>query len=85
MDNLVYLLSFNRCGIQHVGETWRDLRVCMQEHIHAKRPDLALPTTKGRQPSNVAKHFSRNQHTAEDVYMYIQILELIPNQGVQDQ
>ena len=58
MDNLVYLLSCNRCGKQYVGETCRTLRVRMQEHLrdikYATHPDLAPPSIRDKLPTNVA-------------------------------
>ncbi len=79
MNNLVYLLSCTRCGLQYVGETYRTLADRLCEHLcdirHEANPDTAHPSVKQKGPTTVARHFGRTPHTHED--LSVQIIELI--------
>ncbi len=79
MNNLVYLLSCTRCGLQNVGETYLTLADRLSQHLrdirHEANPDTAPPSVKQKGPTTVARHFGRTPHTHED--LSVQILELI--------
>ncbi len=76
MNNLVYLLSFTRCGLQYVGEIYWTLADTLSDIRHKANPDTAPPpSVKQKGPTTVARHFGRTPHTHED--LIVQILELI--------
>ena len=79
LNNLVYLFSCTRCGLQYVGETYRTLAERLSEHLrdirHEANPDSAPPSVIQKGPSTVARHFGRAPHSQAD--LKVQILELI--------
>ena len=72
--NLIYIIQFNRCNLQYIGETKRRLKDRFNEH----RRTIDNPDAKSG-PATAAKHFlSSPNHTAND--MQLIPIEKIPFQ-----
>ena len=66
-DNVVYLITCNKCGIQYVGETCQKLRNRLNNH----RSSLKRPTNL------YLYHFSSDGHSEDDICI-IPIEEITP-------
>ena len=59
MQNLVYLISCKKCGLQYVGEMENALHI----RINGHRSDIRMRKTE----KPVAAHFCQPDHTMEDL------------------
>ncbi len=70
-NNLVYLVTCQRCQKQYVGETHRTLKERFYEHFydckHLSNPLNAPPSMQGKKSSGILKHFSVKPHCVNDV------------------
>ena len=63
--NLIYMIQYNRCNLQYIGETKRRLKDRFNEH----RRTIDNPNTKSKL-TTVAQHFlSSPNHTANDMQL----------------
>ena len=56
--NIIYLITCQKCGMQYVGETARELRHRLTDHRHCIRAHVPTP---------VGKHFNLPEHRLEDL------------------
>ena len=75
-NNLVYLVTCKKCGMQYVGETKNRIQDRFVQHLR----DINLGVAGSKpppswKPTSLTRHFNLPSHTAQDVK--IQVLELI--------
>ena len=71
--NLVYLITCTKCVRQYVGETKREFRYRMTEHIRDTQLNRDTP---------VANHYNQTSHSTEN--MLFQIIHILPTDAEDD-
>ncbi len=69
LNNLVYLFTCIRCGLQYVGETSRSLATRMSEHLcdirHEANPDQAPPFCQTKRSQHSGQTFWKSPSRSE--------------------
>ncbi len=61
--NVIYLITFRKCGKQYVGEPYRTFTERMNEHIeYIRRKELGITT---------GEHYNSPDHTINDMKMHV--------------
>ncbi len=75
LNNLIYLITCTKCGLQYVGQTICTLNKSLYNHFrdikHATDPQNAPPSVLPKPFTRVGKHFAHHSHSKMDVKVQI--------------